>query len=368
VLESGDRAKLDSRRVILRILVCASMSAVSVPDLKQKRLHSLSTGKGVIAALAIDQRKSLRRLMAEAAGVAFEQLSDAQLAEFKTAVSQLLTPHTSAILLDPEYGLGAATHRSANSGLLLAYELDGYENPRPNRMLALMPRLSVRRLRDIGADGIKILLHYAPADPAEVNDEKCALIERIGTECAALDMPFFFEPIVYEPITNQSASSANDPEKQALEYARRKPELVIATMREFSRPQYNVDVLKVEFPVVTRFVKGSRTNTGDSAYSMDEAIAWFRAADQAAGRPYIYLSAGVPTPEFQESLRLAGEAGTRFSGVLCGRATWQDGIPVYMREGRTGLDRWLQTTGAQNLETLNRLLERAIPWTEFVPG
>jgi tagatose 1,6-diphosphate aldolase len=76
----------------------------------------------------------------------------------------------------------------------------------------------------------------------------------------------------------------------------------------------------------------------------------------------------VPTPEFQESLRLAGEAGTRFSGVLCGRATWQDGIAIYMQEGKAGLHRWLETTGAGNLTALNRLLERAVPWTEFVPG
>jgi tagatose 1,6-diphosphate aldolase len=228
-----------------------------------------------------------------------------------------------------------------------------------------MPRLSVRHLRDMGADGIKILLHYAPDDSAEVNQEKCALIERIGNECAALEMPFFFEPIVYELATNPSAK---EPERHALEFARRKPELVITTMQEFSRSQYNVDILKVEFPIVARFVEGSRTNVGASAYSMREAIAWFRAADEAAGRPYIYLSAGVSTPEFQESLRLAGEAATRFSGVLCGRATWQDGIPVYMREGKAGLNRWLQTTGSENLVALNRLLEKAIPWTEFVAG
>jgi tagatose 1,6-diphosphate aldolase len=341
------------------------MSAVSVSGLKRQRLQSLSTHTGVIAALAMDQRKSLRRLMAEAVGLSVEQVSDAQLIEFKSAVSEALTPYATAILLDPDYGLDAANHRLSGCGLLLAYELDGYENPRPNRMLALMPRLSVRRLRDMGADGIKILLHYAPGDPTEVNEEKCALIERIGTECAALEMPFFFEPVVYEPATQQSAG---DSESQALEYAGRKPELVITTMREFSKPQYNIDVLKVEFPVVARFVEGSKTNTGPSAYSMDEAIAWFRAADRAAGRPYIYLSAGVPTPEFQESLRLAGEAGTRFSGVLCGRATWQDGIPVYMREGRSGFDRWLQTIGAENLQALNRLLEQAVPWSEFVPG
>jgi len=341
------------------------MSSVSPSGLKRHRLEKLSTDKGVIAALAMDQRKSLRRLMAESVNLEIEQVSDAQLVEFKSAVSEILTPNASAILLDPDYGLEAAGRRSSRSGLLLAYELDGYENPRPNRMLALMPRLSVRHLRDMGADGIKILLHYAPHDSAEVNEEKCALVERIGNECVALEMPFFFEPIVYELPTNPSAE---EPERQALEFARRKPELVIKTMQEFSRPQYNVDILKVEFPIVARFVEGSETNTGASAYSMPEAIAWFRAADEAAGRPYIYLSAGVSTPEFQESLRLAGEATTRFSGVLCGRATWQDGIPVYMREGKAGLNRWLQTTGSENLAALNRLLEKAIPWTEFVPG
>ena len=344
------------------------MSDDSIATLKSMRLQSLSTQKGVIAALAMDQRKSLRRLMAEATGLALDRIGDQQLCEFKTAVSEVLTPYSSAILLDPDYGVEAARQRSNGSGLLLAYELDGYENPRPNRMLALMPRLSVQRLMDMGADGVKILLHYAPNDALEVNDEKRALIERIGAECTALGMPFFFEPIVYDPVPAHSNSGRPVSEEQELESARRKPELVIATIREFSQPQYHVDVLKVEFPVVARFVAGSRTNFGSSAYSMDEALDWFRAADKAAGRPYIYLSAGVPTPEFQESLRLAGEAKTRFSGVLCGRATWQDAIPAYMQAGKTGLYRWLESTGVENLNELNRLLECAVPWAKFSPG
>jgi tagatose 1,6-diphosphate aldolase len=231
-----------------------------------------------------------------------------------------------------------------------------------------MPRLSVSRLRDMGADGIKILLHYAPDDAPGVNEEKCAFIERIGNECTALDMPFFFEPIVYESSPATAQVNKANAECQALEFARRKPQLVITTMLEFSRPEYKVDVLKVEFPVVARFVQGSRTNIGPYAYTMNEAMAWYRAADEAAGCPYIYLSAGVPTPEFQESLHLAGEAGTRFSGVLCGRATWQDAIPVFMREGDQALRRWLESNGAANLQTLNRLLERAVPWTSFMPG
>ena len=33
---------------------------------------------------------------------------------------------------------------------------------------------------------------------------------------------------------------------------------------------------------------------------------------------------------------MATEAGTDYSGVLCGRATWKDGMPIYATQGREG--------------------------------
>ena len=36
---------------------------------------------------------------------------------------------------------------------------------------------------------------------------------------------------------------------------------------------------------------------------------------------------------------MAAEAGTDYSGVLCGRATWKEGIPVYAKQGREGAGR-----------------------------
>src|SRR5579875_674465 len=213
---------------------------------KRNRLRKLSNKQGVIAALAMDQRKSLRRMIADVGHVAAEEIEDGVLREFKSAVARTLSRETSAILLDPEYGLGAARQRCPACGLLLAYELDGYDNPRPHRMLALMPELSVRRLRDLGAEGIKILLHYAPHDDRSANEQKRAMIERIGAECHGLDLPFFFEPVVYEP---------NGLDPRSYEFAQRKPEWVVETVAEFSKDVYNVDILKVEFPVVTSFVE-----------------------------------------------------------------------------------------------------------------
>ncbi len=335
--------------------------SLHIKTAKQERLFRLSTATGVIAALALDQRKSLRQLLARAAQVSADQIPDSNVTEFKNVVTRELTAYASAVLLDPEFGLQAVKHRASNCGLMFAYELDGYENPRPHRMLALMPHFSVRRLRELGAAGVKVLLHYAPRDHAAVNDEKCARIERIGSECRDLDMPFFLEPVVYDP-------GGLDP--RSIEFAKQKPDLVTETVDLFSRDVYNVDVLKIEFPVIASYVESSSVYTGRRAYSMEEALEQFRRADIAAKVPYVFLSAGVSGPEFLESLRLAINAGSRFSGVLCGRATWQDGVAVYAKPGpsfdTSALEQWLRTSGTENIQAINHLLSNAFSWQRWL--
>jgi len=310
-----------------------------------KSLDAISTPQGAIAAIAVDQRKSLRRLIASAGGVPEAAVPDSQLAEFKEAVTGALTPYASAVLLDPEYGLAAMRQRASGVGLLVTYEADGFDNPRPHRMLALMPEYSVTRLRDLGAQGVKILLSWAPDGDARANEEKRVLIERIGAECANVGLPFLLEPVVYDPL-------GSDP--RGVEFTARKPGLVRDTVAEFSRAIYQVDVLKVEFPV-------SPVHIG-SAYTRVEALDAFRALDEAARCPYIYLSAGVAINEFIGSLELAAEAGAGHSGVLCGRAIWQEGIPVYARDGRAALERWLAADGVRNAAQVMDCLKGARPW------
>jgi tagatose 1,6-diphosphate aldolase len=316
---------------------------------KADHLKRLSTSDGIIAAMAIDQRKSLRIMIANAAGVPLDSISDEQLGEFKRTVVRHLTPYASAVLIDPEFGQPAIGAQDPKCGLLLTYEMDGYENPRPNRMLALMPEWSVRRLGEAGADGIKILLSWNPFDETKPNDEKKVLIERIGAECHANHLPFFLEPVGYDP------SGRLDP--KSAEYAKLKPEIVIRTMEEFSDPRYHVDILKVEFPVNVSYV--------GSEYSHEKALELYRLADAASrGIPYIYLSAGVSAADFTKSLRLAAESGAHFSGVLCGRATWQDGVPAYACGGVQALEQWLETDGVRNIQAVNECLKGATPWHE----
>ena len=326
---------------------------MSLSEGKIRHLKALSNKDGVIAAAAMDQRGSLQKAIAAARGISKDQVTADMMTEFKVAVTKVLTPHASAILLDPEYGIPAAKARSSNAGLLLAYEESGYDNTKPGRLPDLLPHVSVKRIVDWGADAVKILLYYTPFDEAPINDIKHAFIERIGAECEAHQIPFFCEFVGYDP---------KGADEKGFEFAKIKPQVVIGSMLEFSKPQYKIDVLKVEVPINANYVEGSSVYKGEKAYSRQEALAYFRKAAEVATRPFIYLSAGVSNAQFVESLNMAAEAGTDYSGVLCGRATWKDGIPIYGKQGVKALEDWLSGEGVKNINAVNAAIKTAKPW------
>ena len=90
----------------------------------------------------------------------------------------------------------------------------------------------------------------------------------------------------------------------------------------------------------------------------------FRTAAAASSKPFVYLSAGVSNQAFIETLEFALESGVEFHGVLCGRATWQDGVPVFVKQGPQALEEWLETEGAENVQNINNVLKAAHPWYE----
>ncbi len=212
-------------------------------------LKRVSNQRGVIAAAAMDQRGSLQKSLAKEKG---SEVNDAMMEEFKILVTEVLTPHASAILLDPEWGLPASKRRAKNAGLLLAYEKTGYDKTGPGRLGDLLDHWSVRRLKEAGADCLKILLYYTPFDPQPINDVKHAWVERLGDECRANDIPFFLEFVTYEEGVDEKGP----------EFAKKKPEAVIGSMKEFTKDRYGVDVMKVEVPVNMKFVEGRKVFQG----------------------------------------------------------------------------------------------------------
>ena len=323
---------------------------MSLTAQKRKFLENLSDKNGFISALAIDQRGALKKMIKKYQDEADEK----QIVEFKKLVSEHLTKYASSILLDPEYGLEASKVRAENAGLLLAYEKTGYDANTVGRLPDCLVEWSAKRLKEEGADAVKFLLYYDVDEDEVINNQKKAYMERIGAECVAEDIPFFLEILSYD-CKNEDNSS--------VEYAKVKPRKLIEAMKVFSDPRYNVDVLKVEVPVNMKFVEGFAD--GEVVYTKEEAQKYFKEQSDATKLPFIYLSAGVSAKLFQDTLVFAHEAGAKFNGVLCGRATWANGVEVFAKEGEKATVEWLNTVGRKNIEELNEVLEKtATSWKE----
>ena len=309
---------------------------------KTQAMKNLMSDEGIIAALAIDQRGALKKMMK---ALDFEPKAG-DIERFKELVSEELTPYASSILLDPEYGLPASKVRAANSGLLIAYEKTGYDATVPGRLPDLLSIWSAKRIKEQGADAVKFLLYYDVDEGEGINEQKHAFVERIGSECAAEDIPFYLELLSYD---------ANNADNGSKEFAKVKPHKVIEMMKEFSKPRYQVDVLKVEVPVNMKFVEGFAE--GEVVYSKEEAAKYFKEQSEATDLPFIFLSAGVSATLFQDTLRFAHEAGSTFNGVLCGRATWANGVKPFVTGDEKQVREWLQTQGRKNIEDLNEVLK-----------
>lgn len=320
------------------------------PDIAE-HMEKLSDHNGVISALAIDQRGSLKRMLAEAAN---KPADETTIVDFKKVISEELTPYASAILTDPEYGLPATKVRDNDCGLLLSYEKTGYDTTEPGRMPDLIANQSGLRIKEEGADAIKFLLYYDPDEGEEINDKKKAFVERVGAEAKAVGLPFFLELLTYD---------ANIDDAKGEEYAKVKPEKVEKTMKEFSKPEYEVTVLKVEMPFNIKFVEGYN-GTNEVVYTQEEAKKLLKKQSDATDLPYIFLSAGVTSEEFIAEIKMAEEAGADFNGVLCGRATWKPSIKPFAAESEKAGREWLATHGKENIENLNKALSGAKSWRD----
>jgi tagatose 1,6-diphosphate aldolase len=328
---------------------------MKISKTKLDNLNACANEHGIISAAAMDQRGSLKKAIAKDRA----EVTDTDLSDFKTAITKVLTPHASAILLDPIWGLDAAAARSKNAGLLLAYEKSGYDTTSEGRLPDLIEDYSVRRIAEAGGNAVKILLYINPFDKKEVNEQKYAFTERIGAECEAVGLPLFLEPITYD-----------DNISDAFEFAKVKPKYVMAAMEELSKDRYGIDVLKLEFPLLAQHTGGMKASEGNQiAYSREEATDYLNQMGDMATKPYIFLSAGVDMPVFLESLELAAESGVRYNGVLCGRATWKGGIPVFAKGDASALEQWLGGEGVDNIKALNKVLDSsAKPWYDIYGG
>ncbi|GAB5356550.1 hypothetical protein AAMO2058_000299500 [Amorphochlora amoebiformis] len=209
---------------------------------------------GIVVATALDHRNSLRSKLEKAGDRKF---SSGEVEAFKSSLTKHLYKASSAILLDLKYGNPARREIVAKGGcgLIVAYEAGSCKEKAPD----LAEGFSVRKLKEQGANGIKLIIYWHPETDESEKEALSAFVERVGSECHAEGLPFFLEV----KVRNLEACER----KRAI----RQPQLVLAIVEEFSKDRYRADVLKLEFPVIPKFVKGLK-NTGSpppSGYTHD---------------------------------------------------------------------------------------------------
>ena len=332
--------------------------AIQLSGGKWQRLRSLTDQAGRFKMMAIDQRGSLGQAMAQAAGKELQEVSFGDMAQVKGTVTKVLAPYATAVLTDPVYGYPySIQHLPPRVGLLLASEETGYSRSGPTdkeRKSHLIDGWSVEKAQRAGADAVKLLVYYHPDASEEVRHHQQGLVLQVGEECHRSDMPFLLELVSYA----LEEGGADTPE-----YAGRKPDLVARSATEFSKPEYRVDILKLEFPADLKWTKEYSGGAFDGVerqpvYTLSEVRESCAQINEASSVPWVILSAGVDIEEFLVQVDLAVEAGA--SGFLCGRAIWKDAIGLY--PDVTEMETWLSTLGVHNFERANACAQRALPW------
>ena len=301
---------------------------------KIRGLQQLANEKDIMAMCALDHRDSLKRMLDEEHPV---NVSYQALVDFKLDLSRSLAPYASAILLDPIYGAGqaiAAGVLSKGTGLLVSLEKSGYSGEPEARITDLLPEWNVRKIKKMGATGVKLLLYYR----SDSNAAKRQLdtVKRLADDCLAEDIPFVVEPVSYK---------MGKAEAEPQNFARIKPQLVIETAKQITA--LPIDILKTEFPA-------------DIKYEKDEVrlLDFCHQLNEASQTPWVILSAGVNFELFHHEVKLACQAGA--SGFLAGRALWQEATQINSRQERLA---FLETIVAKRLKSLTELANAyGTPW------
>ncbi|MEP3639390.1 MAG: tagatose 1,6-diphosphate aldolase [Paracoccaceae bacterium] len=261
------------------------------------------------------------------------------LSTFKRAVLETLGPHASTVLLDANCGPDLLGNYPAGCDRMLAFEADVYHISDEDRITVLPDNFTVADYPEMGVKQLKFFIYYAPDDDVALNARKHDLVADIGQRCRDTGIRYLMEPLVYHPTIAPGTA----------EYAKLKPDLVRRATAVFADPKFQVDVLKVEIPVDLNFVEGF----GQPLMSRADALGAFRdAAAAAKGIDLVYLSAGVAFEWFEASLKMAREAGVDFTGFMCGRAIWSDGVALFGAQGEDALREWLADTGKSRLAKL----------------
>lgn len=311
-------------------------------------LRRMADARGHFTMVALDQRPPIANLVAARRGIAPAEVGFADMVTVKRLLVEVLGAHASAMLMDPNYAFPAALDKlPAHTGLVVTLEDHRFRDTPGGRLSHSIQDWSVEKIKRAGGDGVKVLAWYRPDAAADVVAQQRDYVRRIGEECRRWDIPYVLELLVY-PFANSAAHTAD-----YVESPEKLPALVLDSVREFAKPEYGVDLFKLEAPL-----PGASLPAPDGSAEHQQAQRHFNdmgAICQKAGIPWVMLSAGVTSAQFLRVMQYAYAAGA--NGFLAGRAIWWQALQHFpdLEACRTAL----QADGVHTLEALARLTAQA---------
>jgi tagatose 1,6-diphosphate aldolase len=309
-------------------------------------MRRMADAAGRFKMTAVDQRPPIKNPIRAKRGTAEAPWED--VAGFKEMLIRELQRESSAMLLDPHYAYPrGVTMLDASRGLVLTLEDSVFRETAGGRLSSEIDDWSVEKIKRAGGDAVKVLTWYRPdADPGVCRAQQ-DFTARIGEACARYDIPFVFELLVY-PLARDAEQT-----RDYVEMKSKHPELVLESVRTFADPKYGVDLFKLESPVPAAEVPG----VGGPGW--EPVQRWFDALGEAAGRPWVMLSAGAGMEEFRRVLTHAYRAGA--SGYLAGRAIWLNAFEHF--PDWEAIERELRGEALAYMQSLNALTDAAAqPW------
>lgn len=281
-------------------------------------LEPLARPSGALAMVAMDQRESLRAMLAENRDSA---VTDDVMRQFKLDVARAVGPYASGFLIDKNLGFREVTDNSllpAGCGLILAVDDLRHVGP-VVRDTFLDHAVDPAAAKARGAVALKLLLVWR-------RDAERSRRVRMAAEfialCADAGLISVLEPVV-RPHETESDFRLNP---AILEAARELGPL---------RPS----LYKAQVP------DGTPAEMAATCTQLTDILP----------TPWVVLSQGVAVDDFPAAVRIACQAGA--SGFLAGRAIWSDTI------GTGNTTELLRTRSTDRLRRLGDIVdELARPW------
>ncbi|MEE4015485.1 tagatose 1,6-diphosphate aldolase [Roseibium sp. FZY0029] len=309
-------------------------------------MRRMADANGLFKMTAVDQRPPIKAAIAKHYGTDTAPYDD--VAEFKRLLIETLQDKSTALLLDPHFAIprGLPT-LSPTKGLIVTLEDSIFEDTGKGRRSSPIDDWSVGKIKRMGGDAVKVLAWYRPDADPEMNRHQQDFTKRIGEACAKYDIPFLFELLVF-PLDSDAHQT-----KDYVEMQGKRSDDVLKSVEEFAKPDYGVDVFKLESPVSAADVPG----VGEGDWQAVQQT--FDEMGRLAGRPWVMLSAGASKPAFRKILTHAYKAGA--SGYLAGRAIWLDAFGHFPDWSRIRDE--LSGDAGTYMDDLNALTDaEATPW------